>query len=75
MSFPRRHLTSAATRLDHMLAASPSMLVAYLPAGYPTFADSITAFHALAEHAPVLEIGLPEPFSERRTVRIAGDLR
>jgi tryptophan synthase alpha chain len=34
-------------------------LAAYMPAGYPTLATSVEVLHALAQHADVVEVGLP----------------
>ncbi|MET9934800.1 MULTISPECIES: tryptophan synthase subunit alpha [unclassified Streptomyces] len=50
-------------RLDQVFATSRAQgraaLAGYLPVGFPTFSQSLDALHAVAEHADILEIGLP----------------
>ncbi|MEU7072907.1 tryptophan synthase subunit alpha [Streptomyces narbonensis] len=45
--------------LAHARRRGRAALAAYLPAGYPTFAQSLDTLHLLATTADVLEIGLP----------------
>ncbi|EFL29503.1 tryptophan synthase, alpha subunit [Streptomyces viridochromogenes DSM 40736] len=53
----------AAARLDYALATSRSeqraALGLYLPVGYPSRTASLDALHRMAQHADVLELGLP----------------
>lgn len=53
----------SAARLDYALAASRSeqraALGVYLPIGYPTRPASMDALHLMAQHADVLELGVP----------------
>ncbi|RPK69969.1 Tryptophan synthase alpha chain [Streptomyces sp. ADI97-07] len=51
------------------------MLAAYFPVGYPTFGQSLDTLHALAEHAGVLELGVPcvDPGMDGPEVRAAAE--
>ncbi|MEU6618645.1 tryptophan synthase subunit alpha [Streptomyces parvus] len=70
-------LSPAAFRLDHDFAAGRekgrAILATYFPVGYPNFNQSLDALHALAEHAGILELGVPcaEPVMDGPVIRTA----
>ncbi|UZI33995.1 tryptophan synthase subunit alpha [Streptomyces sp. VB1] len=70
-------LSPAASRLDRAFAAGRqegrAMLAAYWPVGYPDFGQSLDALHALAEHAGILELGVPcaDPVMDGPVIRAA----
>ncbi|MFY0516052.1 tryptophan synthase subunit alpha [Streptomyces anulatus] len=70
-------LSPAASRLDRAFAAGRedgrAVLAAYFPVGYPNFGQSLDTLHALAEHAGVLELGVPcaDPVMDGPVIRAA----
>ncbi|MGW6588430.1 tryptophan synthase subunit alpha [Streptomyces globisporus] len=73
----RAGLSPAASRLDRAFAAGHeehrALLAAYFPVGYPNFNQSLNTLHALAEHAGILELGVPcaNPVMDGPVIRTA----
>jgi tryptophan synthase alpha chain len=71
------HPSWSAARLDYALATSRSeqraALGLYLPVGYPSRTASLDALHLMAQHADVLELGLPhsDPHMDGPVIREA----
>ncbi len=69
-------VTTSADVLAASRAAGRSSLVGYLPAGYPTVTDAITALVAMVEAGvDVVEVGLPysDPLMDGPTIQAAVD--
>ncbi|RAV33551.1 tryptophan synthase subunit alpha [Corynebacterium heidelbergense] len=52
-----------------------AVFVGYLPAGYPTVAESVENMVALARHADLIEVGIPftDPMMDGPTIQVAAD--
>jgi len=67
-------MSATADRLDQLRAEGRAALVAYLPVGFPTVAESVRAVHTLVDNGvDILELGLPysDPVMDGETIQHA----
>lgn len=67
-------MSATADRIDQVRAEGRAALVAYLPVGFPTVAESVRAVHTLVDNGvDILELGLPysDPVMDGETIQHA----
>lgn len=67
-------MSATADRIDQLRAEGRAALVAYLPVGFPTVAESVRAVHTLVDNGiDILELGLPysDPVMDGETIQHA----
>ncbi|NKX93452.1 tryptophan synthase subunit alpha [Sanguibacter hominis ATCC BAA-789] len=67
-------MSATADRIDQHRAEGRAALVAYLPVGFPTVAESVRAVHTLVDNGvDILELGLPysDPVMDGETIQHA----
>ncbi len=67
-------MSATADRTDQVRAEGRAALVAYLPVGFPTVAESVRAVHTLVDNGvDILELGLPysDPVMDGETIQHA----
>ena len=67
-------MSATADRIDQVRAEGRAALVAYLPVGFPTIAESVRAVHTLVDNGvDILELGLPysDPVMDGETIQHA----